>query len=212
VTLSYRRIPRVKLDGRRYPIAADSGGDGVGLRGDPDAALTPEDEAAEKMQKAYEAGYEAGRTACSREMEAEVAARARNLAAMLDDVASQRSRLISESEDAVVRLACRIAGRIVDKVAEADRETVVRVAKAGLARLAGDQKVTVRVSPADLEIMREHEADWLQATRSGSSVEIKADERIKRGGCLIEGSSGYIEAETDRQIDVVERALVEAVG
>lgn len=211
MTPSYRRIPGVKLDGRRYPIATDSTGGEAGYV-EADAPLTPEDEAADKLQKAYEAGYEAGRIASAKEMEAEVAVRARNLTAMLDDVASQRSRLVCESEEAVVKLACHIARRIVDKVAEEDKETAVRIAKAGLSRLASGQKVTVLVSPADLEVLMAHEANWLQATRSGSTVEIKEDGRIRRGGCLIEGSSGYIEAETDRQIDVVERALVEAVG
>jgi flagellar assembly protein FliH len=212
VTPSYRRIPSVKLDGRRYPIVADSGPGADGSYAEAAGPLSPEDEAADKMQKAYEAGYQAGHAASAKELEVEMAGKARDLTSMIDDVVSQRSRLVSESEEAVVRLACDIAKRIVEKVADVDKETIVRVAKASVARLADSQKVTIRVSPSDLEVLEKHRAEWLQATRSGSSVEIQEDERIRRGGCLIEGSSGYIEAEIDRQIGVFERALVEAVG
>jgi flagellar assembly protein FliH len=212
VTPSYRRIPRVNLSGQKYPAVVDARLCQLGTCGDEGSMPGPEDEVADKMQKAYEAGYQAGHSAATAALEKAVAARAEALTSMIDDVVSQRTRLVADSEQGVVRLSCQIAKRIVEKVAETDQETVVRVVKAALGRLAENQKVTVRVNPADIEALKQHKSEWLQATRGGSAVEIKEDERIRRGGCLIEGSSGNTEAEIDRQIEVIERALVEAVG
>ena len=212
MTPSYRRIPRVSLSGQRYPITVDASLFQLGAGGEDGALLGPEDEAADKMRKAYEAGYQAGQAAAKAEMEKMVAAKAEALTSMIDDVVSQRTRLVADSEQGVVRLACQIARRIVEKVAQTDGETIVRVVKAALERLAENQKVTLRVNPVDVEALRQHKSEWLEATRAGSAVDIKEDERIRRGGCLIEGSSGNIEAEIDRQLEVIERALVEAVG
>ncbi|HVP57719.1 MAG TPA: FliH/SctL family protein [bacterium] len=211
MTPSYRRIPRVRLDGRKYPVTVDTRLFQPGAAGADGSVGEPEDEAAGVMQKAYEAGYQAGHSAATQAMERAVAAKAEALASMIDDVVSQRTQVVADSEESVVRLACRIAERIVEKVAEIDQETIVRVVKAALARLAESQRVTVRANPADIEALKQHKSEWLQATRGGSAVEIKEDERIRRGGCLIEGTSGNIEAEIDRQLEVIERALVEAV-
>jgi flagellar assembly protein FliH len=212
VTPSYRRIPRANLSGQRYPIAVDASLFQLGACGEDGFVGGPEEEAADKMQTAYEAGYQGGYSAAKADLENAVAARAEALTSMIDDVVSQRTRLVADSEQAVVRLSCQIAKRIVEQVADTDQETIVRVVKAALGRLAENQKVTVRVNPTDIEALKQHRSEWLQATRGGSAVEIKEDERIRRGGCLIEGSSGNIEGEIDRQVEVIERALVEAVG
>jgi flagellar assembly protein FliH len=198
------------LSGQKYPIAVNVGRSQSGQAATVEYG--PEEEAADKMQKAYEAGYAAGQAAAKAELESMVAAKADGLTSMVDDVATQRIGLVADSERDVVRLACEVAKRIIGRIADTDEEAIVRVVKVALSRLAENQKVTLRVNPADMEALKQHKSDWLQATRGGSAVEIKEDERIRRGGCLIEGSSGNIEGEIDRQIEVIERALVEAVG
>jgi flagellar biosynthesis/type III secretory pathway protein FliH len=164
-----------------------------------------------KLEEAYQSGYEDARATCMKQMEKQVAEQVQAFASMIDDLTSQRQRLVTDSEEAVVRLSCQIARRIVGKAVEIDEQIILQIVKNAVSRLADKQKLIIRVNPTDLATLNNHEPELLAATTGSTSVEVKEDNRIKRGGCLIEGESGNVEAQIERQIEVVERALVEAV-
>jgi flagellar biosynthesis/type III secretory pathway protein FliH len=168
------------------------------------------DAEAERIQQAYKAGYDAGYAACKEAVLAEVTSTVKSFTSMVDDLGCQRQRLIKESEKAVVKISCEIAKRIVGKIAEIREEMVVEIVKNALNHLADKQKVTIMVNPKDYEVLKEHESEWLAAAGGTGAVRVKDDSRIKRGGCLIEGESGSVEAQLDRQVEVIGRALMEA--
>ena len=205
MTLLSRLIRRAPEPQESYPV--DSRGHISGLAGD---CQPGGDSAADEIQKAYKAGYDAGVVSSRNAARDEIDAHLRSFASMVDDLASQRKRLVTESEVAVIRLTCEIARKIVGKVAELREETVVGIVKDALNHLADKQKLTIRINPMDLDVLKRHQGEWLAAAGTSGAVEIAEDQRIKRGGCLIEGESGSVEAQVDRQIEVVEKALVEA--
>jgi flagellar biosynthesis/type III secretory pathway protein FliH len=209
MTLSYRRIPQAKIDWDPYPVTADlaitdSGVPGASAEGQQDAM-------AQKMEQAYNAGYEAARSECLKEMESRVGQEVRAFISMVDDLVSQRQRLINDSEEAVVRLSCQIARRIIEKSVEINEEAIIDVVKNALRHLVDKQKLIIRVNPEDLEVINRYQSEWMTAAGASTNVKVNEDTRVKRGGCLIEGESGNVEAQIDRQIEVIERALVEAV-
>ncbi len=162
---------------------------------------------ADPLTEAYRKGYQEGYAACVKASNAEVAKQIGAFKSMVEDMASQRARLIRESEEVVLRLACRIASKIVGKVAEIKEDLVVEIVRNAVSRLAERQKIVIRVNPEDAQVLKKHDCSWLS---SYEGFEIKPDPRIKRGGCLVEGEFGIVDAELDRQIDVIEKALVGA--
>lgn len=159
------------------------------------------------VSEAYARGYQEGYAACVAATNAEIEKQINGFKSMVEDLASQRSRLIRESEEAVLRLVCAIANRIVRKVAEIKQDLIVEVVRNAVSRLAERQRIVIRVNPQDAEILKKHDQAWLS---SYDSVEIKPDRRIKRGGCLVDGEFGIVDAELDRQIEVIEKALIGA--
>jgi flagellar assembly protein FliH len=204
---SYRLIHGALMSAESYPVVPEVERPEGLLMHDP--AGGTEDDDAGQIEKAYQAGYQAGYSACKEASRAELVKHVATFTSMVDDLVSQRRRLVTESELAVVRLSCEIARKIVGKIAEIDETTVVEVVRNALSHLSNRLKVTIRVNPEDLEILREHESEWLASSGCTGAVEIHEDARIKRGGCLIEGESGSVEAQIDRQIEVIEKALVE---
>jgi len=205
-----RLIRQVPVPRESYPVTPDDEralkrGE-CGSSGDGDTG----DEEADRIQLAYKAGYEAGQAECKEAALAEVASTVKSFTSMVDDLGCQRQRLIRESEKAVVKISCEIAKRIVGKIPEIREEMVVEIVTNALNHLADKQKVTIRVNPQDCEILRQHESEWLAAAGGTGALQVKEDGRIKRGGCLIEGESGSVEAQLDRQIEVIEKALMEA--
>jgi flagellar assembly protein FliH len=193
-----------------YPVAADlERPDDRELLGCESAGDRGTDES-DQIEQAYQAGYQAGYAACNKDHDGEVAETVKSFASMADDLASQRRRLVKESEEVVVRLACEIAKRIVGKIAVLNQKTVIEIVKNALTHLADKQKIVIRVNPDDLTTLRKCEDEWLASAGSIGAVEMREDNRIKRGGCLIEGESGSVEAQIDRQIEVIQKALLEA--
>ena len=210
MTLSYRRIPQAKIDCCPYPVTGEAGSSADAAATCATEELSQEEHLAQELQRAYNAGCEAARAACMKEVADEIALKAGSFASMIDDLVSQRQRLINESEGAVVRLACMVARRIIGEAVEVNEQAIVDVVKNAIRHLSDKQKLIIRVNPDDLVTLREHKSEWMKAAGAGSSVEVNEDSRIKRGGCLVEGESGSVEAQIDRQIEVIERALVEA--
>jgi flagellar biosynthesis/type III secretory pathway protein FliH len=212
VTLLSRLIRRAEIGKDPYPVLTDHedgrlaagderGADGAGGR----------DSAEEERKRILEEGRQMGYSSCRAEMEAEVREKVLSFTTMVDDLLVQKKRLLTDSEEAVVKLSCEIARRIIAETAEIKEEMILEIVRNALGHLADKQKVTIRVNPADAATLRNHSGEWAEATGAGSAVEIVEDMRIKRGGCLIEGESGSVEAQLDRQIEMIEKALVEAV-
>jgi flagellar biosynthesis/type III secretory pathway protein FliH len=208
---SYRLIHGARMSAESYPVIPEierPGGLAVHDAGEGSEDLSDE---ASQIERAYQAGYEAGYSASKEAGRAEIDKQVGTFTSMLDDFVSQRKRLMTEAETAVIRLSCEIARRIVGDVIRVDETTIVEVVKKALSHLSDRQKVTIQINPDDLAILKKHEPEWLASCGGGGAVEIREDSRLKRGGCLIEGESGSVEAEIDRQIEVIEKALVETV-
>lgn len=212
MTLLSRLIRRAEIGKEPFPVSAEDAANGPapGEESDENGA-DGVDAAEEERMRLLEEGRRQGYESCRAEMEGEVREKVASFVSMLDDLMVQKKRLLTESEAAVVKLSCEIARRIVGQTAEINEEMILGVVHNALGHLVDKQKVTIRVNPADAKALRDKSDEWAEAAGAGSTVEIVEDVRIKRGGCLIEGESGSVEAQLDRQVEMIEKALVEAV-
>lgn len=211
MTLLSRLIRRAEIGKEPYPVSAEREGDPMAAYGGDENGTNGKDAAEEERNRVFEEGRMQGYSSCKTEMEAEVREKVERFTSMVDDLVVQKKRLLTDSEEAVVKLSCDIARRIVARIADMDEAVILDIVRNALGHLADRQKVTIRVNPADAEALRAHADEWAEASGAGSTVEIADDARIKRGGCLIEGESGSVEAQLDRQVDMIEKALMEAV-
>ena len=208
MTLLCRLIRKAPVPRESYPVMPGESRC-MGPTGEPVEGTEDDDSAESHIKQAYKAGYDAGHAACRGELGSDTTAAVGGFRSMVDDLVSQRKRLIKESEEAVLRVACSIARRIVGKSAEVRDEVVLEVVRNALAHMKDSHDMTIRVNPRDYGVLAKCESEWLESARAGG-VKITEDTRIKPGGCLIEGESGSVEAQIDRQIDVIEKALMEA--
>ena len=130
---------------------------------------------------------------------------------MVRDFHAQREDLLKSAEEAVVRLAVTLARRIVGDAIQIDDEVVLETVRSALGHVQEKEAVVVRVNPRDLKIVREHGSEWLSIVEGTGSLEIVEDERVRPGGCLVETEAGNVEAQIEKQIQTLEKALVERV-
>jgi flagellar assembly protein FliH len=152
--------------------------------------------------QAHDEGHADGLAAADREM-SEMVATMRNL---VDMARIERHKLMEEAEPELVRLAIGIAERVLHQQIALDRGVVVEMAKVAISRLVDRETVTVRVNPGDLERMREHRDDFL----SGGDIKnfrVIEDQRVDRGGVVVETEGGTIDARISTQVNEAKRVL-----
>jgi flagellar assembly protein FliH len=151
---------------------------------------------------AHTEGYAEGKAAADREM-ADMIAAMHNL---VDMARLERHKIMAEAEPELVRLAIGIAERVLHQQVALDRGVVVEMAKVAIARLVDRESVTVRVNPADLEHMREHRDAFLS---SGDirNFRVIEDQRVDRGGVVVETDGGTIDAKISTQMAEAKRVL-----
>jgi len=167
-----------------------------------DAGARAEQIAENARRAAHEAGHAAGTQAAEREM-SELLATMRNLIEM---ARAERHKIIESAEPELVKLAMGIAERVLHQQIALDRNVVVEMAKVAISRLIDRDSVTVRVNPADLERMREHREDVL-AMGDVKNVRIIEDQRVDRGGVVVETDAGSVDARVHTQLAEVKKVL-----
>ena len=161
------------------------------------------DELVESVQaQALAAGHAEGTAAADTEM-SDMMATMRNLVEM---ARVERHKLMESAEPELVRLAVGIAERVLHQQIALDRGVVVEMAKVAIARLVEKESITVRVNPGDLERMKEHRDELLDSGEL-KNFRIIEDQRVDRGGVVVETDGGTIDARVSTQVAEAKRVL-----
>jgi type III secretion protein L len=117
-----------------------------------------------------------------------------------------REKVWRETEKDLLRLAVRLAERIVGREIEKDDKTIVEIVSTALQNARQQEKLTVRVNPKDLPTI-ERQTERFSSGRI-QFIDFVADPRVASSGCLIESEVGTIDARLETQLRVLERALL----
>jgi flagellar assembly protein FliH len=167
-----------------------------------DAGARGDELVASVSAKAQADGHAAGTAAADREM-SDMMATMRNL---VDMARVERHKLMESAEPELVRLAVGIAERVLHQQIALDRGVVVEMAKVAIARLVEKESITVRVNPGDLERMKEHRDELLDSGEI-KNFRVVEDQRVDRGGVLVETDGGTIDARISTQLNEAKRVL-----
>jgi flagellar assembly protein FliH len=167
-----------------------------------DATRQAETIADDARRDGYESGYTSG-------LHAAQASMADMIGTLSDIVAAARDErhvLLASAEPELVRLAVGIAERVLHQQIALDHGVVVEMARAAIARIVDRERITVRVNPADIEQMRGHR-DELLALGDVKNMRVIEDQRVDRGGVILETDAGSIDAKISTQLAEVRKIL-----
>jgi len=167
-----------------------------------DAATRADAVVQEARKQGHGEGYQAGRDAADREMNDMLV----TMRGLLEMARAERHKMMEDAEPELVKLALGIAERVLHQQIALDRGVVVEMAKTAIARLIERDTVTVRVHPADLERMRQHR-DELIAIGDIRNLRVVEDQRVDRGGVVVDTDAGTIDARISTQLDEARKIL-----
>ncbi|MDD2966867.1 MAG: HrpE/YscL family type III secretion apparatus protein [Desulfovibrionaceae bacterium] len=152
-----------------------------------------------KAEEAYEAKKQEGYTDGQEEGKMEHAEK------MMETVMAS-VEFIEQLEHSLVDVVSQVLRRILGEMG--DNERIVALVRQALLSVRNQQRVLIRLAPADEPAVRQALAPLLQSNpASGNFLDILADARLERGACLLESELGIIDASLETQLTALEKAL-----
>jgi flagellar assembly protein FliH len=164
--------------------------------------------AAERIQKdAYHEGFSQGEAAGRKLTDQKLEPILKSIERLIVSLGRERETLVERYEAEIVRLALLVAARVVHREIEADHDVVLDVARDALAKVVKAERISIKVSPFDLDVLRQATVsdsppEWMQA-----NVSIEGDFQIGRGGCKVLTDAGEIDATIETQIRLLKTIL-----
>lgn len=131
------------------------------------------------------------------------------LNADIEALAVERARLIDEVEPELLKLCIEAVEKVIRHEIRTDPRVVLRTIKSLLRRVKDGSDLSIWVSPEEIEFVRAHRDEILGVTDSVQPVRILDDRRVDPGGCILECSSGRLDARIKTQIDRLANKLQE---
>ncbi len=171
----------------------------------------------EDLDAAYRRGYEEGRTETIEELKKDFQLQLKQehqvIRKLTESIAEQFRYFHQKSEQFVVKFAIAIAERIIKREVQTDREVILRLIREAIHKVMGVERITIHLNPDDEEIVQHHRGELLSRLGRDSVREIliEPDEKIERGGCVIESNQGNVDARISEQIRKLESEFLAKV-
>ena len=172
------------------------------------AAARAEADRQQVHQQRYEEGYQAGIEA----KEAEAREAVERFAALHRSLEEDRAQVLRGAETLVVDLAVATARRITGVQVEAESRVLVRGIRAALEALAQESRLEIKVHPEDVQLARRFAARWVDKVAQATALRVVASDAVGRGGCMVEGDEGNVDARLETQLEALHQALRAALA
>jgi flagellar biosynthesis/type III secretory pathway protein FliH len=164
-------------------------------------------EAAALREAARAEGYEAGRAEARAEIEPAAVALQQAILAVQADVVERADWLEAHAVDLGLFLAEKVLGGAL----AVQPERVVETVRGTLRGIVERERITILVSPDDLDLVRDSMSEIVGSLGGIEHCEVQAERRVGRGGCVVRTSDGDVDARVETKLqrarEVIESAL-----
>ena len=116
-------------------------------------------------------------------------------------------QVIHDTENMVVSLALEVAQKLVADM-PISAEMVEAAIQDALGQVEGTAQVTVRLHPADLEILQNSNSLLMENGLGSTEFRFLGSPEVSRGGCLVLTRFGVVDARRETKFDLLKRSLL----
>lgn len=172
------------------------------------------EEAKQLREQAQKAGYEEGLKLVHEEIEEDRRRALEQNELIIEEARKTKLEMLRSAEPDIVRLIMAITKKVIARELVTSTDSIINVVREAISHLDSPQNVKVYVNPLELDKLLEI-MDREDLTAIGSkeiTADIKGDNRVTLGGCLIESDSGSVDARIETKISNIEQGLQEVSG
>ena len=172
---------------------------------DKEDAIEREEESADEMeiriQQAFEEGFKKGEEKAQKRIEAEI----ESLRSIVKSISEYRDELLRNTEVELIDLSFKIAEKIVRISLEKDRSIVQKIIRSAVQEVKDKSEITIYISPEDEPIVMGNKDKILEGIEG--EVKFILEPGIEKGGCIVQTSSGRIDALIVSQLEELRKRL-----
>ena len=105
-----------------------------------------------------------------------------------------------------------VAKKIVRQEIKHDRQILVQLVSEALRGFPEQHDIVVSLHPEDYKVITSNRELFLAGIGEDRQITLKSDEATTLGGCVVESSTGVIDARIEAQLDEIYKGLVEERG
>jgi len=177
----------------------------VEVQAPPGMILLSEEDMGKRIQEAFTRGAEEERRQADEDLTGICSA----LTGAISIVSRLRERIIKESEEELLKLAFMVAKKIIRQEIKHDRQILTQLVSEALREFPEQQDIVICLHPEDYKVISSNKELFLAGIGDERQITLKPDEATTLGGCVVESSSGVIDARIEAQLDEIYRGLVE---
>jgi flagellar assembly protein FliH len=156
------------------------------------------------LDKAFEEGIEKG----SKKAIEDLQKKGSELIDAIKELTQEKGELINKFEPEILSLSIKIAETIVQCELKQSPEAINNVINEAIRRITDKDRVIIKVNTEDAGAVRKHR-DYLHQLMSDiKSLEVEEDQRIEKGGCIIETNLGFIDSSISTKLETIKLALL----
>lgn len=160
--------------------------------------------------EAHREGMKQGKEDGYREGLAQFTAMMEEAKKLINQIITERQKVLEAAEPELASLSIDIAKKIIGAEIETNPEVTMNVVKEAVSKMKSREQVTIKVHPDDLEHVQENRDVFMAIIEGIRELTIETDNRVDRGGCLIETNLGNTDARISTQIGAIELAFKRA--
>ncbi len=155
----------------------------------------------------YAKGFAEGVQKAHDDAIASVEQRAKLLEELLRELEVIKSRIMTNSQEDIVKLAMVIASKIIHREVKGS-EAVVDNVREAIDMASDKHSIRIKLNPADIPVVDSHRGEFLETIKSLERIELIEDDEIIPGGCIVETTEGSVDARLDRQMEEIRKMLL----
>jgi flagellar assembly protein FliH len=167
-------------------------------------------------QDGYDAGFavglEAGEKQARQAMAEEQSHAIQQAAELLKTAQRDGQEMILAAEQQIVELSIAVARKILLREIDGNPFAVLTIVQGALEKVRDQQVVTVRVHSDDYDLIMQSRHDLQILIGREQPILVQADDSVPQGSCLIDSTSGTVDARIDTQLESIRKVLQEVVS
>jgi flagellar assembly protein FliH len=166
----------------------------------------------EELEKRIEEAFIKGSEEERRQADEDLAGICGALTEAVSIVSRLREKIVKESEEELLKLAFLLAKKIIRQEVKHDRQIMAQVVSEALREFPEQHDIVICLHPEDYKVISSNRELFLAGVGNERQIILKPDDAMTIGGCVVESSTGVIDARIEAQLDEIYRSLVEERG
>jgi flagellar biosynthesis/type III secretory pathway protein FliH len=125
-------------------------------------------------------------------------------------VENSKKSMLAHADTLLLAFCCEFAKKIIHAEVSIRPEIILPVLQKALSYIADRERLVIRVAKDDMETVSGRKDFWIPVGEQLESIVIEADERIEKGGCIVESNSGVADARLGVRFDELKEVVFKA--